>query len=155
MRPKGETSRFGFILVLIVLLVGVTATATGALASPQDQRRYELVKCTSERVGTVWLSFGHLIRSGGHELETFTTELVYFGNDGHVHRKVWMDYREALKDVDVRARQSGLGVDFQTSYGERHSLTILQYSDVATAFVGNWSVKGIRQMNDQVGCTVH
>lgn len=126
-----------------------------APSSIQDQRRYEMVKCNSNNVGTLWMSFGHLIQSGRESVDTFVTEIVFFGKDGEVFRKVWMDYREALEEVDVRARERGIGVDFVTESGSQHRLAILQYSDIETAFVGNWSVSGAKDLNGEAYCTVH
>ena len=140
-------------LSIVVFFSGLAAAQ--APSGIQDQRRYELVKCTSENVGTVWMSFGHLIRHGGESVETFVTEIVFFGKDGEVFRKVWMDYREALEEVDVRARERGIGVDFTTEAGAQHRLAILQYSDIETAFVGNWAVGGSKDLNGEAYCTVH
>lgn len=139
-----------------ILLGSLSVNALPA-AAPAP-RLFELMKCSSLKIGTLWASFGHLRRSGSEEITYFPTEIVYFGPDFSA-RMVYDKLDDALK-VDVAVRSGGYHLGMEVPKGDgvtqKHLLQLRLYDPrVSNAFIGNWTVSepGKADVMDLVACS--
>ncbi len=145
----------------ISLILAVLVPCAHAMEIPPSQlppRRWELMKCTSEKNGTIWASFGRLYKSGQNEPVWFPTEIVLFAKD-FSYRELFPDYREALK-VPVRVSPGSMSMTFLAKKGEivqTNLVQLIQYdSRIPNAFLGNWNVSepGKPDVSDLVSCSL-
>ncbi len=153
-------------LFILTLLLGVSSIAFSADLNERPKSelgeapRHELLKCYSAEQGTVWMSFGHLIRHGSSKLETFAAEIAYFPNDGMPYRKVYWTFQESLDAVAVRVRETGMAVEFTAEGLDRrlHKIQLIQNPKVKQSFLGNWMMTNALSgevINGPAFCTVH
>ena len=126
---------------LIVLSTQNFAEALPA-PKPQEPFRFELMKCTSERHGTIWASFGRLMRSGEDTVTYFPTEIVVFSPD-LTSRLLFPKFEDAFK-IPTSVGPGRMSMKFDVPNGSKirtHHLQIMQYDPrIDNAYVGNWSV---------------
>ncbi len=115
---------------------------------------FELMKCTSQKNGTLFASFGHLYRSGDTKATTFPAEIVVLKGDQTV-RLLYPTVDEALK-VNIETRERSIHMDFAAGT-TKHLLQLLMYDPrLSNSFLGNWIVTSAdgRETADLVACTV-
>lgn len=134
--------------LFFLVMAGVTFQAQG----------FELMKCTGRTHGTIWASFGHLMRSDRDGVRTFPTEIVLFAPDVSA-RRVFTTLEESLQ-VDVADRGSSVRMAFSVPKGsgeQHHLLQLLRYDPrMPNAAVGNWKVTedGQPERHDFVACSL-
>jgi hypothetical protein len=131
------------LLLTFCLTLGFALPQANALPLPMPVAKpFELMKCTSQKNGTLWMSFGHLLRSGEDQLIYFPTEIVLFAKD-YTSRQVFMKLDEALK-VEVNVGPGRIRLNFTThkenGKTRQEYITLIQsVKDNPNAFLGNWS----------------
>lgn len=148
--------------VAIALSLGLMIVSFVAQADLSKAPRVEMMKCYAPENGTVWMSFGHLVRWDSDQLETFVAEVAYFPVSGNPYRKVYWKYQESLDEIQVRVREKGLAVEFQSSAEElgqiQHVIQLVKDEKSPSSYHGNWRSTGLQTgqvSNSQAGCTVH
>ena len=114
---------------------------------------FELMKCTSQKNGTMFASFGHLMRSGSDAITTFPTEIVVLKGD-QTTRLLYPTVEQALQ-VNVITRPRSIHIDFSAGT-TKHLLQLLMYDPRLTnSFLGNWTVStpGQPDSSDLLACT--
>jgi hypothetical protein len=147
------------ILLPLCLTLGFVVPRAYALPLPMPATKpFELVKCTSQKNGTLWMSFGHLLRSGEDQLVYFPTEIALFAK-GYTSRQVFLNLDEALK-VEVAVGPGRIRLNFTTrkenGTTRREYLTLIQsVRGNPSAFMGNWSAteEGGEAVMDLVACS--
>lgn len=125
-------------------MLAVTSNAQALPApGPTEPFRFELMKCTSERHGTIWASFGRLMRSGEDTITYFPTEIVVFAPD-LTSRLLFPKFEDAFK-IPTSVGPGRMSMEFEVPNGasvRTHLLQIMQYDPrIKNAYLGNWSVK--------------
>ncbi len=148
-------------LCLLTLLFSITFLSVKATALPMPdpgEKRFELMKCTSLKNGTLWASFGRLYRSGVEEVIIFPTEIIVFAKDLN-SRLLFPKLDDSLK-IKVTYGHGRMSMEFSvpTDTGMRnHVFRLMQYNpSVNNAFVGSWLVTedGKTEINDEVWCSL-
>lgn len=114
---------------------------------------FELMKCTSQKNGTIFASFGHLMRSGSDVITTFPTEIVVLKGE-QTTRLLYPNLESALK-VNIETRPRSIHIDFVAGT-TKHLLQLLMYDPRNTnSFLGNWTVTAAdgTESADLIACT--
>lgn len=131
--------------------------------TPYKDPRWVLLKCVSEKNGTLWASMGHLMTSDAPDTVTyFPTELVLFEKwNAEASRLVFLDFKKALAHTKISVRPKGLSLEFPmtTPAGveQKHLLQLIQFDDLKNSYVGNWarSESGKTDVMDLANCSVY
>lgn len=135
-----------------LILLAVIVFASSAQA-------FELMKCTSQKHGTLWASFGTLWKSGATEGIPFPTEIGVFGQD-YAAKNVYYDTTKALQ-IPLRLTDRVFALEFETvtnGVTRSHVLQVFAYdSALKDSLVGNWNVRvgNGEPIYDDVACTRH
>lgn len=138
-----------------ITLVFFALTFSFAGAQISSDPRYEIMKCTAPKLGTLWASFGHLMRSGEDQLIYFPTEIIWIPQDGtSSQRRVYWTLDEALT-VPISVGANRFSLQFKLGSAE-HQVRLIRYADLAHSFLGSWQSKTEgREIFDEIACTIH
>ncbi|HRO68466.1 MAG TPA: hypothetical protein PL182_12925 [Pseudobdellovibrionaceae bacterium] len=128
---------------------------SSAKAQLSSDPRYELMKCTAPKLGTLWASFGHLIRSGEDQMIYFPTEIVWIPQgETASQRRVYWTLDEALT-VPISVGPNRFSLQFKMGSTD-HQIRLIRYADLAHSFLGSWqSTTDGREIFDEIACTIH
>lgn len=150
----------------LLALCLVSASAFGMDAPKCAVKPFDMLKCKSPKLGTVWASFGHLMTSDKPDPQFFTVEVGYFSSDANARLEYGTDYKKSMAEVPTRvAPGSGslvFSVPVESEHGEmverKVTLTWIQVDRRDDhSFMGNAKVEqmGVPEINDLVACTLN
>lgn len=149
-------------MILISLLFAVFNSAQALPATNDPSKKpYDLLKCNSEKHGTVWASFGGVIKHDSNEREYFLTEVVYFDTKGSTFRKVFMSWEQALEQATISHGPGRFSIKFNTTINGAEQTQLIQLivtnKYTPNSFAGNWQLSESEKTDSMssVFCTIN
>jgi hypothetical protein len=150
----------------IVALCVFSFSAFGMDAPKCQPKPFDLLKCKSPKLGTVWASFGHVMTSENLDPQFFVVEVGYFSTDANARLEYGTDFKKSMAEAPTRvAPGSGsmiFAVPVESEHGETVTRTIkLTWIQVDRrdehSFMGNANVvqPGVPEINDLLACTLN
>ncbi|MBX3039094.1 MAG: hypothetical protein KF789_00130 [Bdellovibrionaceae bacterium] len=138
-----------------IAFVFIALSISSAQAQLASEPRHELMKCTAPQHGTLWASFGHLMRSGENHLIHFPTEIVWIPQGETTPlRNLYWTLDEALT-VPVSVGPHRFSMQFKMGEAE-HYIRLIRYGNLAHSFLGSWqSTSEGREIFDEIACSLH
>lgn len=144
------------ILFVILAFFPLFAHALPKPIQPND-RPFDMMKCTSIKNGTLWVSFGHMMRSGEDKITYFPTEIALFASS-FTARKVY-SIEEALK-VNMQVELGRMRLGFTLPRGSEPARTeyitlLANDRNNPGSYMGNWAATepGQESVMDLVSCS--
>lgn len=146
-------------MALLSFLLGFQLAWGMPLPAQPPRTSVELMKCSSDKLGTLWVSFGRLLPADSETPTFFLTDVVHVSFEGTYLLSPASLSESLQSEVSLGPRH--LHVKFildSASPVRTHLVQILRYDPRSlTAYLGTWVIsepEGLER-RDFVACTVH
>lgn len=146
-------------MALLSFLVGMQLAWGMPLPAQPPRTSVELMKCSSDKLGTLWVSFGRLLPADSDTPTFFLTDLVHVSSLGAQLLRPSSLSESLQSEVHLGPRHLHLKFVLDSVHPvQTHLVQILRYDPRSlTAHLGTWVIsepEGLER-RDFVACTVH
>jgi hypothetical protein len=142
--------------VLFVLEASAAAQVKEIPPPISVPKRFELMKCSSPKAGTLWVSFGVAYDSDHPDPMYFPTEIVYFGNNGEAPWRWKFTSIPEARQRPLFLSEGYMAMKFETSVSQHALMVVRTGPNMPNSFSGSWNVSNgdKNSYTDSADCSI-